>query len=95
MAFAEISFGGAMGGGAPVYAMPGKSETITTSGSNAAGTQTAGSGAFCRITARGGNIYIAVAKTAATAPRVYIPDGATLDIGPLKEGDIVNAIDVV
>ncbi len=93
MATAEIRLGTAMGAGAPVYGPAAQSQTLTTTTSNATSTVAPSDGDYVRIVARGGDIYVAISKTAATAPRDCVTAGSFIDIGPLKYGDVINAID--
>lgn len=93
MATAEISIQATMGAGAPTYAPAAQSQTLTTTTSNATSTVAPGDGDYVRIVARTGDIYVAISKTAATAPRHCVPAGSAIDIGPLKYGDVINAID--
>lgn len=102
MATAEIRVGSVMGGAAPVYNPARASDTLTTTTSNAvASLATFGGGAytvldgdFVRVTARGAGQYVAISKVATSDPRDYIPDGGSIDIGPLKAGDTINVADV-
>lgn len=82
-----------MGAGSPTYGMAAQSETLNTTTSNATSTVRPGDGEWVRIVARTADIYVAISKTAATAPRHCVPVGTSIDIGPLKYGDIINAID--
>jgi hypothetical protein len=93
MATAEIRIGTTMGAGAPVYGPAAQSQTLTTTTSNATSTVAPGDGDYVRVVARGGDVYVEISKTAATAPRDCVPAGTSIDIGPLKYGDIINAID--
>jgi len=97
MASAHITLGSVMGGGAPVYApYPNASQTVTTSASSAASTISAILVDYARIVAQGGNMRIAVgsAPVATITAGYVILDGAHLDIGPLKTGDKIAAIDI-
>lgn len=103
MATAEISVGQVMGAGAPTYAPAKASQTLTTSTSNAVASLTSFGGAYdvldgdwVTVAARGSTAgqYVAIGKTAATAPRRYVAEGQSIDIGPLKAGDTINVIDV-
>lgn len=96
MANAHVTFGGAMGGNAPVYAsIPDAAQTIASTSSSAASTITAQSGNFARIAAFGGGVFIAVGPSpvAASGAGYYVADGGVLDLGPLKQGDKVAVID--
>jgi hypothetical protein len=93
MATAEISIQATMGAGAPTYAPAAQSQTLTTTTSNATSTVAPGDGDYVRVVARGGDIYVAISKTAATAPRHAVTSGSHIDIGPLKYGDTIQAID--
>ena len=93
MATAEISIQATMGAGAPTYAPAAQSQTLVTTTSNATSTVAPGDGDYVRVVARGGDIYVAISKTAATAPRHSVPSGSVIDIGPLKYGDTIQAID--
>lgn len=93
MATAEISLQTAMGSGAPTYGMAQQSQTLNTTTSNATSTVAPRDGDYLRVVARGGDIYVAIGKTAATAPRHCVTAGSHIDLGPLKFGDVINAID--
>lgn len=103
MATAEISLGTVMGAGAPTYAPPKASQTLTTSTSNTAatlasfgGTYTVLDGDYLTVTMRGSTsgAYLAISKVATSAPRLYLPEGVAVDVGPLKAGDTINIADV-
>ena len=103
MATAEISVGSVMGAGAPVYRPAVASQTLTTSTSNTVASLTSFSGPYAildgdhvAITMRGSTsgAYVAIGKVATSAPRMYIAEGQTKDIGPLKAGDTINIADV-
>lgn len=94
MANAEIRIGGAMASGAPVYNPPKASQTLSTSTSNSVASLTVLDGDIVRVVARGAGQYVAISKVATTAPRDYIPDGGSIDIGPLKAGDTINVADL-
>lgn len=101
MATAEITIAGVMGGGAPVYQPAKASDTLTTTTTTAAavltdarGTYTVEAGDYVRVMARGAAQYVAISKSAQTDPRVCIPDGGSIDIGPLQAGDTINVADV-
>lgn len=94
MATAEISLQTTMGAGAPVYAMAEQSQTmVTTTSSAASSVIPTRDGLYARVVARGGDVYVAISKTADTAPRHTVPSGGFIDIGPLKTGDTINARD--
>lgn len=93
MATVHVEFGGAMGGGAPVYTGLRASETITTSGASQAAAITAESGEYARVSALDAAVYVAVSRPAEYDPRRVVLAGASLDIGPLKAGDTINLID--
>ena len=93
MGIAHISMGSVMGGGAPVYSMCTKSQTVNTTSTTAAATIIADDGDYLRVVAMSGSIAFAINKTAATEPRMVVPVGAACDIGPLKAGDTVQLID--
>lgn len=95
---AQVEIGGAMGAGAPVYPpVPYHAETLTTT-TSAQTTKAARSGDYARVTAIGAAVMVAVGKNptalASGAGMRYVPDGASLDMGPLKDGDLVACIDV-
>ena len=95
---AYIEFGEVMASGAPVYSrLPRVSEEITTTAS-AQTTATANSGEFATVTANGSALMVLIgsnptALAAGGTHHRYLPDGATRDFGPLKDGDKVAAID--
>lgn len=92
---AHVEFGTVMGGGAPTYGGLRAAQTITTTSS--AQTAAAQGGDYAAITAIGAAVYFAVGPNpTALASGVnmrYCAAGATRDIGPLKEGDKIAAID--
>ena len=103
MATAEIRIGCVMGAGAPVYAPPQASQTLTTTTANTVAAPATFGGAYqildgdyLTVTMRGSTsgAYVAISKVATTNPRQYIAEGQTIDIGPLKAGDTVNIADV-
>lgn len=94
MGIAYISARSVMGSGAPVYNPVRASETVNTTASNAAATIVINGGDVIRVVARLNDIHLAINKTAATEPRDTIPAGSAIDIGPLKQGDVLNLIDV-
>ena len=94
---AQVEIGGAMGAGAPVYpTVPYHSERLVTTAS-AQTTKAARSGDYARITAIDAALVIAVGAnpTAVTsgAGMRYIVANTSLDIGPLKDGDLIACID--
>jgi hypothetical protein len=93
MATIHLSLGGVGGGGNSVYQTPRTSAVITTSGSNQALGATAEGNEYARVKCIGGSVYVAISKTAASAPRFLLSDGDVLDVGPLKTGDAINVID--
>lgn len=98
MATVHIRFGGVMGSGAPVYApIPKRAETITSSGSSQASTKAADGGDYCTVTSSGGAVFVAIgqAPVAASGSGDMIPDGSSIDFGPLTDGDKVAIINVV
>jgi hypothetical protein len=93
---AHIEFGGAMGGGAPVYTGLSNAATIAT----VASTQTpftARAGDYARVSAIDAAVMIAVGPNptavASGAGMRYVPAETSIDIGPLSEGDKIAAID--
>lgn len=94
MGKAYITARSVMGSGAPVYNPVRASETIDTTASNAAASIVINGGEFIRVVARLNDIHLAINKTAATEPRDTITAGGHIDIGPLKQGDVLNVIDV-
>ena len=93
MAIAEISIQQTMGAGAPTYAPAAQSETLTTTTTNQTSTVRPSDGDYVRVVARTGDVYVAISKTAATHPRHCVSAGSAIDIGPLKYGDTIQAID--
>ena len=103
MATAEISVGMVMGAGGPTYAPARASQTLATTTANTVATLSGFSGTYTvmdsdylTVTIRGSTsgAYVAIGKVATTAPRRYIGEGQTIDIGPLKAGDTINIADV-
>jgi hypothetical protein len=94
MGIAEISLGSVMGGGAPVYAMPRVSLSVSTTGTTQNASVTVEAGDYLRVLALSGNIAVAINKTATAAPRMVVAAGTVADIGPLKAGDTIALIDV-
>jgi hypothetical protein len=97
MATAEITVIAMMGVGAPVYSPPIASQTLATTTTPASTTVAVRDGEIVRILARGAAMYITVRNggtTSDTDPRYCIPDGAVIDIGPLKHGDVLSIRDV-
>ena len=95
MATAEITLCGAMGGGVPAYSPPRASQTLATTTTPAATTIIATGGDYVRILARGAAMYVTINGSSSGDPRYCIPDGGVIDIGPLKQGDVINVRDVV
>lgn len=96
MATAHVTYGGAMGGGAPVHSpIPNASETITSAASNTQGTAAARSGDYATVDAEGGNIYVAFGQNpdATAEPRYRVQAGQVRDFGPMSEGDKVAVAD--
>lgn len=95
MATVNIRFGAVMGAGAPVYALPRSSASITSSGTSQATTIAAAGGDYAAIVSAGGPVWVAIgqAPTAAAGTTFLVPDGGALDVGPLKDGDKVAVID--
>jgi len=94
MGIGYISARPVMGQGAPVYGPVRASEVVNTTATNAVATIVINGGDFIRVVARVNDIHLAINKTAATEPRDTIPAGTSIDIGPLKQGDVLNLIDV-
>jgi hypothetical protein len=94
MGIAYITARPVMGAGAPVYGPVRASETVNTTTSNAVATIVINGGDYIRVVARTADVHLAINKTAATEPRDTIPAGTAIDIGPLKQGDVLNLIDV-
>lgn len=94
MGIAYIRVGSVMGAGAPTYLPPRDSATINTTTSNTASTLAVRGGDYLRVVARVADIHVAINKTAATEPRDTVTVGSFIDIGPLKDGDVINLIDV-
>ncbi len=96
MATAHIRLGGAMGGGAPVYApIPNELQTITTSATSQQSTKTAKAGDYVRLTARGGDICFAIGQSpvAAAGSGDVVVSGSSIDLGPLSQNDKIAVID--
>ena len=99
MGTVHITFGGAMGAGAPVYpSKPRKSEAVTSSGTSASTTNAANGGEYARILSFDANVYVTVGASptalASGAGMLACTSGGVLDIGPLKDGDKVAVIDI-
>ena len=94
MATAHVTFGAAMGGGAPVYApKPKQAEALTVSSTAAATDIAAESGDYASVVAVDADMYVVVGAGDASATNGYlIPAGQTRDFGPCKMGDTVSAI---
>lgn len=94
MATAHVTFGAAMGGGAPANApRPKKAEALTVSGTAAATDITAEDGDFASVVAVDADMYVVVGAGDASATNGYfIPAGQIRDFGPCKMGDTVSAI---
>ena len=92
---AHVEFGGVMGGGAPVYSGLRRAETLTTTTS--AQSAAAHAGEYATISAIGAAVFFTVGQDptalADGTNMRYLADGAIRDIGPLKEGDKIAAID--
>ena len=95
MATAEITVCTAMGGGVPAYSPPIDSQTLTTSTTPANSNVDVRGGDYVRILARGAAVYVTINGSSSGDPRFCIPDGGVIDIGPLKQGDVINVRDVV
>jgi hypothetical protein len=96
MSTVHITAGGAMGGGAPVYApIPDFAQTITSSGTSQRSSAMPG-GKYVSVTSSGGAVFVAIGQnpTAVSGAGYMVADGATKDFGPIKEGDKVALIDV-
>lgn len=94
---AHVEIGTVMGAGAPVYApVPYHAETITTT-SSAQSTKVARSGDYASVTAVDAAVMVAIGSNptalAGGAGMYRIEAGVTRDFGPLKDGDLVAAID--
>ena len=94
---AQVEIGSAMGAGAPVYpSVPFHAEKLTTT-SSAATSVGARSGDYARVTAIGAAVMACVGQNptalASGAGMRYVADGASIDIGPLKDGDKIACID--
>lgn len=90
----HVTFGTAMGAGAPTYPRkPRATETVAMSATAASTTITAVSGDYARVSAFGGALYVRIKDTAAAGNDYYLPDGGVIDIGPLQDGDTVSGID--
>lgn len=90
MATAHVTYGGAMGGGAPVHSpIPNASETITSAVGNTQGTAAARSGDYATVDVEGGNVYVAFGQNpdATAEPRYRVQAGQVRDFGPMSEGD--------
>lgn len=94
MATAHVTFGAAMGGGAPVYApKPKQAEALTVGGTAASTDITAESGDYASVVAVDADIYVVVGSEDASATNGYlIPVGQARDFGPCSAGDTVSAI---
>ena len=98
MATAEITVCTAMGGGVPAYSPPIDSQTLVTSTTPADSNVDIRGGDYVRILARGAAMYLTVKNggtTASADPRYCITDGGFIDMGPLKQGDVLSIRDVV
>lgn len=96
MATVAVAFTLAMDGPAPVVAaVPGSVQSITSSGTSAASTITAGNDEICQITATGGNVWVKFgsAPTAAAGSDYLILDGQTREFGFVPPGAKVAVID--
>lgn len=94
----HIRMGGAMGGGAPVYAtIPNATEEITSTASNTVSTISAESGDFIRVKNFGDvGVYIAVGKAplaTIAGKRDRLMPGEFMDLAPASRGDRVAVID--
>lgn len=97
MATAEVTVCRAMGGGNPVYSPPIASQTLSTTTSPADTSVSIRDGDLVRVMARGAAMYVTVKNggtTASADPRYCIADGMVIDIGPLKQGDVLSIRDV-
>lgn len=96
MATVHVTYGGAMGGGAPVNSpIPHASETITSAATNTQGAATARSGDYATVDAEGGNVYVAFGQNpdATAEPRYRVQAGQVRDFGPMSDGDKVAVAD--
>lgn len=96
MGTVNVTFGKAMGGGAPVYATkPRSAENVTTSTSSAQSTNTAEPGDFVSITALDANVYVSIGTnpTAVAGSGYCVLSGQTKDFGPCAMGDKVALIE--
>ena len=92
---AHVELGGVMGGGAPVYGGLNSGQRLDTT-SSAQSAQARG-GDYATIAAIGADVYFTVGPNptalASGAGMRLVLAGTYRDIGPLKEGDRIAAID--
>lgn len=92
----QIRFGGATTSPAVYAPIPDFSQSLTPSGTSQVTTISAVAGDICSITTSGQAVHAKIGQGTpiATSNDDLIPDGATRDFGPCKDGDrvaIINA----
>lgn len=92
---AHVEIGGVMGGGAPVYTGLTSGQTLVTTTSAQSGL--ARTGDYATVAAIGADVFFTVGPNptalASGAGMRLVLAGTYRDIGPLKEGDRIAAID--